>query len=421
MKRYLSHALIAFFTCLSLIGCAAQRNQTFNPNLAQETWMRQVQTNPNYWTIGADRWFLTGDPNGIEIANHHAPYNAAITTMMVRVPNFTNIKAIGDFEVQIFGTSGRNSVYVYGPNDATRQLSIQVRGNTLCVTQTRPRVPAMRRLIVRIGINNLNNLYHAGCGVVEGVWLNSNGLSVTSAGIGNIYLSGAANLQRINQSGTGSINILGANTGCLDINTWGPGAVNVSGHIGLRRVMHHGGANINVIGAYKGPGLKIYADGGGKIGINGLDINLAEVRAKDSVCVFVYSVNSYAIYAYAHQKARIGIAGRSLNLYAETSDNAVFYGRYLCSQDAFVRAYDASHINVAASNKIFASAVQNASVYFYGSPEIISQFVSGNGLVIPIWGQAYRSCAPVALVAPRVAPVHHYRWKKRPVDYKYAK
>lgn len=414
MKRYLSQGLIALL-CFFLMGCATNRTQMLNTTLADETWMREVNTQSQSWLRGADRWFMSGDANAVELANRHAPPAAAMTTMNVRVADFNAIKVIGDYEVQIFGTHGPNSVYVYGPNNAARQVAVEVRGHTLCITQAKNAPRNMRRVIIRIGVNNLTYLMHNGCGRVEGIWLNSTGLTVVAYNTGNIYLRGQFNLQRVMQYGSGAVNIFPGMSPCVDIQSLAGGCVNINGPVGLRKITHRNRGDINVIGAYKGPAMRIFADGKGKIGINGTDINLYEVIARGQTRVYIYSINTPAIYAYAYDQARIGLAGHTNNLYVDTSNYSVFNGRYLCVYAGYVRAYDKSHINVAASEKIFASATQNASVYFFGSPTIMSQFVSGSAIVIPIWGAAFPSCPIMrtVYVSPRAShPVARPRVKR---------
>lgn len=410
MKRYLLIGLI-IFSYSFLVGCASTRSPTLNTDLTQERWMQSVDSNPMMWVRGADRWFLTGDPNSAELANRNAPYSAAISTMMIHVPNFHFIQSNGDFQVQIFGTYGANSVFIYGPNEAVRETTVEMRGNTLCIGQTKRSSYNMRKVIIRIGVNQLNGLTQLGRGCIEGIQIHSNGLFINTIGNGNIYLRGNVNLQRVTNAGRGSVNVFGANTSALDIKTTGTGSVNISGNVGVRQIHHYNRNDINIIGAYSN-GLKIYTEGTGKIGIRGSRINLCNVVTRGNTCVYVIGVGAGSLYAYAYDASRIGVSGATDNLYVDTYKSARFEGRYLCARSAFVRAHDWSHINVTATDKIFAAATQNASVYFFGSPTIMSQFVNGNGVVIPIWYENMRVC-PVATVYPFPHVV-----KKRRVSYK---
>ncbi|MCW5583126.1 MAG: DUF2807 domain-containing protein, partial [Gammaproteobacteria bacterium] len=390
MKRYLSIGLI-FLSYLALVSCTAPtRYPTLNTDLTKETWMREVDTNPNKWTRGASRWFLTGDPSAAEKTIRHASYSEAVSTMSVRVPNFSNIKVNGDFQVQIFGTYGNNSVYVYGPNDGVRQAIVQVKGDTLCVDQVRKVSGSIRQVIVRIGVNQLNSLVQLGRGTVEGIQLRSNYLSVVSRGSGNVYLAGKMNLKSVINTGRGCISIFGANTPVLDIKTAGTGITNVSGNVGVRSIMHHGRTDINVIGA-NSDNLKIYADGRGKIGINGI-VNLREIKAHNNVRIYAYNLSSTDLYAYVYDRVRVGLAGAAQNVYIDAFKASCVGARDLCAATAYVRAHHSAHINIAASDKIFAAATENSSVYFFGTPNIMSQHVNGNGTVIPIWSYRVKSC-----------------------------
>lgn len=401
MKKFLSASIIAsiFFVafCLTLSGCASNRYPYPNNKLTQENWVNAVDKNPIKWTRGADRWFLTGEPNATELANRHAPESAGITTMMVKAPDFNSIKVEGDFQVQIFGTYENNSVYVYGPNKAVRSVLVQVNHKTLCVTQEQSASRSiMKGVIIRIGVNYLTRITQLGCGLVEGIRLHSDALYVNSSGAGNMYLAGNVNLRQVGSTGVGSVTVFGVNTGDLIVQSHGSGNINVSGNVGIKSIIHRGTGDINVIGANSNSNcpMKIDTSGSGKIGLSGRAA-IAEIIAKGDTSVFACQTASRNTNVYVFGNACVALVGVGKNLFVETNNNSQFMGRRLCVENAFVRAHDHSHINVSASNKIFAAATQSASVYFYGEPKLMSQFISGNGVVIPIWTSTYRSCAIV--------------------------
>ncbi len=413
MKRYLP-ATMVIFVMLMLAGCASHRYPYLNKNLAHEGWMRFVDADPNRWTAGSDNWFMTGDPNGTEIADQNAPYAAAISTMSVKVPEFVNIKSNGDFQVQLFGTYGPDSVYVYGPNDAVRSVIIEVRNNTLCISMAKNAPRSIRKVIIRIGVNQLSNLIQLGCGSIEGIQMHSAGLSVMSRGKGNIYLAGPMNLRRVDAINAGSVSVFGARTPVLDIRTGGAASVNVSGNVGVRSITHHGVGNVNIIGANT-DGLRIYTDGKGKIGIRG-QANVRMIKALDNTCVYICNSNSSGVYVWEGNNARVGMAGAADSLYVDTKNYSRFEGRNLCANNGFVRAHDASHINVTATNKLFAAATENGSVYFFGSPNMMSQFVSGLGVVIPIWSENASIC-PVETLAPVSYKGENISYKGENISY----
>lgn len=397
MNRYLAFAMTLLLS-LFLIGCTTNRNPFPNKDLSNETWMKNVDTNPMVWTKGADRWFLTGAANGTELQNRNAPYSSAMSTMMVKVPDdFTRIKINGAFQVQIFGTYEHNSVYLYGPNDAVREIAVAINGNTLTLNQS-PKAPSsMGRAIVRIGIRNLTEVNQlgcikSGCGLIEGIHLNTSNMTVFAAGKGNIYLSGNLELKRVVQTGSGAMSLFGVNTVGLDVISNGRGSIlNISGrNVGLRSIEHHGLGDINIIGATSS-GLKISSDANGKIGISGNRVNLTDLVARKYARVFITHLASTSMNVYAYDNTCVGLAGFANNAYLYASQSARIYARYLYTNDAFVRASDYAHINVTASNRMFAAATGNASIYFFNSPTNMSQFVSGNGVVIPIWSIRDRS------------------------------
>ena len=418
MKRYIAIGML-ILGILALASCAYQGSPFPRSDLTNETWQQNVEANPGQWAQGADRWFLSGDPNRAEEASRQAPESSAISTMQVRVPAFNNIKVSGPFQVQIFGSLEQNSVYVYGPNEEVRQIAVAVHGNTLEVKVAGD--PAgtrqMGQVIVRIGIVNLQSLVQQGAGRIEGRQVRSTSLKIISSGSGTIYLAGNLNVKCIEQSGSGSVNVWGAITPVLDIESTGSGCVNVSGNVGIRMIKHYGTSNINIIGA-NSDALNIDAGGTGKIGIRGF-VNVREIKAKDRTCVYICGSNSANLCVYLSGEARVGISGRANDLYVDARGDSRFWGRSLCTMNAYVRASDNAHINVMASNKIFASAVNNSSVYFFGTPDLMSQFVSGNGTVIPIWFDNKRACMVEAFPVYKDSyPVHRahyqkYNWKNK--------
>jgi hypothetical protein len=252
---------------------------------------------------------------------------------------------------------------------------------------------SMGQVIIRVGVNNLDTLLQQGRGRIEGVQLNSRFLTVTSLGSGSIYLSGSMNLTSLVNTGSGTVTIFGANTPQLQVKVGGKSTTNLCGNVGIRSIVHHGRANINIIGANSND-LTVQADGSGKIGINGL-VNLREVKARGATQVYIYKVTSPELHAYAYDGARIGLAGFVQNLYLDAYSKSCVGARDLCVDNGYVRAHQNAHVNISSNNKVFAAATENSSVYFFGSPNVMTQFVSGNGIVLPIWSYRTNNC-PIA-------------------------
>lgn len=420
-------ALGMFVLAIFLIsGCANRGNPYPSEDLTSETWTNNVNTNPNSWTRGSDHWFLTGNPNITEQDSMSAPLNAAISTTMVRVADFSNIQVDGPFQVQIFGSYDGNSVYVYGPNAAARQVAIDVNGDTLSIRYTGDgkNIRDVEKVIIRVGVVNLHRLIQLGGGRIEGRQIRSTGLEIVSRGRGNMYLAGGMNLSSINHTGAGFVNVFGASSRALNITSCGTGNVNVSGSLAVRTIIHRGRNDINIIGA-NGGATKVYAENKGKVGILG-NVDIREITAKDETCVFAYCINSPNLYVYASYKAKVGLTGVVTELYENAKGKASIKGRYLIAQSAYVRAYDNAHINVTATNKLYASAMGNSTIYFFGTPNAISQFLNGNGTIIPIWYDAPGG-SPVCQIkplpcykeeAPCRAPVHRVERHVRPVHHK---
>ena len=392
--------IICILISLLLASCMNTEPSQRPDDLTKETWERAVATTSNQWTQGADHWFFTGDPNGTEKINRHAPDSAGMTTSVVRVSDFNVIKTNGAYQLQLFGTDESNSVYIYGPNAGVNAIRVTMDGDTLYVRQTNKDVPnsVMNGVIVRIGVNQLNKLIQKGCGTVEAIRIQTDSLDITSTSTasGNIYLIGEVRLKRVVLNGTGSITVFGVNSPNVVIRTNGSGAVNVKGNIGIRSIVHHGQSDINIIGANSNK-LDIDADGAGKVSIRGI-VNVNRITAKDDVCIYIYDVRSACVEANLSGNARIGLKGYTNDLYVNTVGASIFWGRYLCARRAYVTACNHSHINVTAEGKIFASATDQSSIYFYGPAAILSEFTKDSGSVVAMgeqnwctYGSEYRT------------------------------
>lgn len=384
MKRYAA-ACVMVFLFLTLMACAAKRNTYLSADYAHESWQHSLVSNPHPWKSGADKWFLTADANDTEELNMKAPATSAMSTMSVAVPDFNTIKVDGGFQMQIYGTSGHNSVDIYGPNAGVSSLTVDVINNGIYIHAHPDAAPDVTKVIVRIGIRNLSNLVQMGCGPIEIIQITSKDLSITSTpqSSGDIYLSGHVRLRRVSQQGRGMINVFGVDTRKLDIETCGPcGGVNLYGNVGVQSIIHHGSNDINIIGA-NSSSLCIFADGAGQVGVKGF-VRLKKVETHDYASVYVSQTSSKLIYSDAFDCSQIGLAGSVGNLYTNTLNSTRFQGRSLCAQNVYAESRGSSHINITACNKAFATARDDSSIYFFGPSYLLTSFVKGNGAVIPI-------------------------------------
>lgn len=370
---------------LLIAGCVSHTHDfvqsQVQTDLLQENWQGSVDQNPMQWRKHADNWLWFGTPNAIEQGNRRAPYSDAISTMMVRVPDFTQINVDGDFTVQIDGRFAHNSVFLQGPNEQIRQVVVEVKDHVLDV-HLAPEIKDPKRVIVRIAIHNLQGLTHSGSGKVEGRFIRANPLTLRSSGSGDIILTGKMNAKYINQSGSGDITLLGVYTPFLKIDTSGSGTLNLCGRVGVSTINHKGSGNINIIGADTN-GLSIWTAGSGKIGIKGV-ANLKEVTASDNTAVYLYTVKSKSLYVYLRDKAVVGLAGDTDALYIDARGSSLFAGSHLDSKYTYARTREWAHINTTAEDRAFAAADANSSIYIFGWPNVISPYVNDNAVIIPL-------------------------------------
>lgn len=381
MKQFSLWMLVLMLTAL-LVSCAAGRYPYSTTNLADESWRSQMTVNPNAWTQKADSWFREGRASLADYRNATAPFSEAISREAVRVPNFHNIKIQGDFKVQMAGGYDATTVCVEGPNAAVRSIAVVVRGDTLILEQAKNAPLNMDRVVVHITMKNLNSLSYTGAGLVEGVRLFSNHLTVESNAMGNIFLAGHLNVKCVAARNCGSVTIFTVNSSQTEIVTTSMGDVNIKAEckVGLSAIRHYGAGNINVVNA-AGSRVMIEAKGRGRINIIGC-IGVKEIRASDHACVFVSNSMSSAPCIYVADDARVGIAGRAHTMHAYTTRTAKLMARYLVADAAYVEASGMSHMNICATDKVFATARDYSTIYFYGDPDIVESFQKNSGAVI---------------------------------------
>lgn len=362
-------------------NCFSTQNDVFN-----ETWLNQVETSPNAWIRRADSWFLTGNPNEVELNNLHNA-SEAITTMKVRVSDFSNINSNGSYHLQIVGHQKRNSVTILGPNDAARLVGVTVHNGTLYIHQAPhcdPAVctPNLYNVIVRVGVRNLRSLTNNGPGEIYGRVINSDRLSIYSLSSGHIMIAGDINLAYVVETGSATVTVMGAYTPSLRIEVLGPGNLNISGRVGVQSIVHNGDGDINIIGT-DSDNLTIYACGFGKTALTGF-ANLKQVKAYNYSRVFLYWDNSNSTDVYGYDNARIGIAGHADTLNVNMEGSSCFQGEYLQADAVYVRTRYKAHADVATHRKLFAEANDTSSIYYFGSPVYVEKFPFVKSQIISI-------------------------------------
>lgn len=385
MKRFISIITLCFIS-LILISCANGRYPYPKSSLGTETWHSQIQTNSSAWAGNATNWFRAGGSNQGGCA--------------VRVASFNGIKAKGDFQIRIAGNPDVDTVSVEGPAEAVRAMQVKVNNNILYLTVADEAPADMSQVIVHVNIRHLEYLDFNGNGRVEGVRLYSSHLQIISTGCVNMFLTGHLNVKCILANGSGTVNVFTTNSYGTDIETRNAGSVNMSarGRVWLKNIKHKGTGDINVIGAASN-GLVINTEGKGRISIYGM-VNIREIRASGQTCVFIASSNSSVTNVYVYDDARVGIDGRVHTFNGYTNKTARLLTRDLIAQDSYVKATGQSHMNVNAVNKIFATATDYATIYFYGDPNILTRFISGDGAVINLGTPSSQNEAIVPICVP---------------------
>ena len=368
---------------LSLSGCGVKSNPYLCDIRVTENWQCRIMTHPQIWKDGADRWFLSGDTDHVQAFDRSNPADYAMSTMSVAVPNFTSLRIDGGFQTQIYGTSGRNKVDLYGPNAGVSSVNVEVLEDTVLIHARPDADPAITKVIVRIGVQDLRHLVQMGCGPIDAIQLQTDDFRVETTGSasGDLYLAGHINLHSVNQAGSSTIHVFGVDSRSLTVTTCGyGGGVNLFGRVGVRSITHNGSNDINIIGA-NSSSLTIMAGGAGKVGVKGF-VRLHTVEAHDNAEVYVSNSASRSLCVSVYDCARVGIAGSTGTLHAYTSKSGRFWGKSLCALNAYAVSKDVSHINITASNKAYAKAYDSSSIYFFGPDYLLDSFQNGRGLVM---------------------------------------
>ena len=403
----------------SSLAAAQLTSQHIKHNLpktrCRKNWIQRINLDPNIWTKNADKWFYTDQPRDLNEYGVNAPANAAITAMMVRVPQFNSIVVSGPYRIEIYGRQMRNSLYILGPNEAARHVAVEIKGSVLNIHPASDCTKSScgnDQVIVRIGMNELNNLVVNGTNFVEGKDITSRNLTVKSNGNNQVLLTGIMNVTCVTQSGAGTISIIGAYSPNLDLFDY-KGNINISGHVGVRNIVKQGAGCINVIGMDT-DSLKINSTGSGIVALAGY-ANLRKAVVKQSSHVYLYWVNSNGIYITLGDSARLGLAGSAKNIELQASGSSRFEGKYLHADSMYVTTRDTAHANVYPQSKLFANASEYSSIYFFGSPNVVSRYTNGSGIIVPIFNDTCPTPAPFPMTGCRTP---RFKGEPAPMGYK---
>jgi hypothetical protein len=399
--------VIACLSYVFLAGCAANQaayKAQLKHDQAQEAWISHINLDPTVWTVHADKSFYADQTMTFSDYDNHAPLSAGITEMVVRVPDFTNITVSGPYRIEIYGRQMHNSLYVLGPNEAARHVAVDIQGSSINIhpaSDCSRKTCGNGQVIIRIGIHELQSLTANGANFIQGKDITSSarGLVVKSNARNEILLTGVMNVTCVTQNGPGTISIIGAYSPEMDIIA-NNGNVNISGHVGLRSVKKIGSGNVNVIGVDT-DGLMINSAGTGVTALAGY-ANLRKATVKGASRVYLYWVSSNGIYITLHDSARLGLAGSAKNLDIQADGNSRFEGKYLRVDNMYVTTRGNAHANVYPQSKLFANASDYSSIYFFGSPNVVSRYTSGGGIIVPIFNDNCPVPVPFPMPSCRV-------------------
>lgn len=378
MKSSILLGVIAIM--LALAGCSPNPDADFQP--VRETWMHQGPPSTRHWTDGASQWFLSSKP--------HA-FHTYKDLMQKRITHQTITKLVinGDFKVMIEGTDDADSVAFYGSKEAVDFIEVSLKNGVLCLKQ-KVLAKGMRHVIVKVNLRHLVSIDKSGCGVVEGVRLHSDSLTICTNSDSNMYLAGDITLRRIIQNGNGTINVFGAKGRALNVTARAAGRVNLEGRIDVARIKATGHSCVRMTDAHSHC-LVIEATSKARMRIYGKHIVVKRMELHNEARVIISHVSGSKLQVSANDYTEVGIAGHVRNVQIQSGQSAKVFGQYLCARNAYLTAMDYSHMNISVKDHLFANADSHSSIYFYGTDRLPTEITEDRSIAIRM-GSYWMNC-----------------------------
>lgn len=305
------------------------------------------------------------------------------TERQIVLGDVNRISISGDYCIDLVDTNGPTTVLLEGPADLISAVNVQTNNNKASINFDKSFERNLARKIhLVLSVNALCQLNYEGNGVLMGNQLQTDNLSLSTKGNGNIQLSGRLNLRAIQHEGGGQLKLTGVSSEGMRFATSGSGDVFLQGTIGISDFTYQGSGNIR-IGKLTAQALNMLIDGSGTLELDGV-INLKKLEQKGSAQLKLYWVESDRLSITVNDTAKAELAGIVKWLYLNTYNTAQCNVRYLRAENAFVLAKDNSSVKVNVSQQLYSDASDNAAIYTYGRPEHKAITENGLGTVLPM-------------------------------------
>lgn len=297
-----------------------------------------------------------------------APMHSNPTEKTISLGDIDRAFISGDYCIDIVNTDGPDTLYLEGPTELLAAVKVQAIKNKVNISFDKAFEPQLARKIhLILSLKSLCQLVYEGNGIVMGKKLQSDALTLVTKGNGNVDLNGSLRLHSVQHDGAGELKVAGASGENIHFNTVGSGDVILEGAIGMAELNYQGSGHVKINKLTKEL-LTINVDGSGLVELEGV-IKLKSITQKGSAHLKLYWIDNDRLSITLGDKSTMELAGVVKWLYLTTDSTAQFNGRYLRTENAFVRAKDNSSAKVNVNQQLYSDASANANIYAYGRPE----------------------------------------------------
>lgn len=254
-----------------------------------------------------------------------------------------SISARGNFDLKIIADSHHHDVRVIADELSAHVFVANVgKDNTLFLTSgiTEGYVPAHRPTVI-VRTSQLMNLGYDGQGDIEVIGLHNELKTVKINTIGHFALRGRSRITDLEVDGQGS------------------------------------GTIENV----KSTNMRIAIAGKMHVDIRGV-AGISSIKMSDNAYLNCYWVDSMNLNILARHHAQLHLGGLVDKVIANVYDSAVYDGRYLRAQDAFVKTYDQARADIQVVDKQHTYAQDRSNIYYFSTPEIGNDYMAQMGAVL---------------------------------------
>lgn len=262
---------------------------------------------------------------------------------------FTKLLVIGNIDVYVHPNAKYSQIILHGEGDDILNTSRIINDGELVVTVGKgyPKAPRLR------------------------------------ADIYTNYLSSFA------YHGSGNIVIKGLTSKCMDLLIDNNRDTLIEGNFSLRRVKLMNSGHTKIHGA-RGCAMFLSITDNAKLKLSGYT-NIATLNMSGNSNLSLYWVKSKTLNINLKGNARLQLAGITEILNIELWDKSIFNGRYLMSQNSFVKTHNNSIAKISVTKNQHTLAQDRSDIHYYFLPKTKTDFMAENGAILDMreWEQPF--------------------------------